>query len=73
MYNIYRIVLEIILLTTHNCPTRRAKNLHPPMYKTTHGQFSITFWGASLWNENVDLMCHCPSTKNNLNMPYCQK
>ena len=32
--------------------------LPPLMYKTIRGQFSIKFWGASLWNENVHLM-HC--------------
>ena len=25
----------------HNYPTRQANNLYPPLYKTTHGQFSI--------------------------------
>ena len=37
----------------HHYNTRQSDNLHPPLSRTTHSQFSIKHRGSSLWNTHI--------------------
>ena len=48
----------------HNYNTRQASSLHPPLYSTTQGQFSIKYRGTILWDQYstgpqpISLVCY---------------